>query len=304
MREIGDIIRKFEGERDRSHALATLVKAYGSSYRRPGARMLISSDGSATGSLSGGCLELEVIDKAREVIRRKKPAWIAFDTRRRFGCHGAIEILIEPVCHSFLSTLSNGYHQRRSMIVQTSFARGDTRCVSVIVDTPVTSSRDILVQRIDPVIQLLVVGDGPDNKAFRAFSETLGWQVVELENATQIEGPYDYWTAAIIKTHNYGRDFAALHALLPLGLKYIGLMGPRRRRDQLLGDMLDCGCEGVENLYAPAGLGLGGDSPEAIALAIVAEIQSVFAGGTAQPLRDRRAPIHEIADEPLPAIAI
>jgi xanthine/CO dehydrogenase XdhC/CoxF family maturation factor len=80
--------------------------------------------------------------------------------------------------------------------------------------------------------------------------------------------------------------------LLPLGLRYIGLLGPRRRRDQLLGDVLDSGIEITGNIFGPAGLDLGGDSPEAIALSIIAEIQAVFAGGSYQPLRERRAPIH------------
>ncbi len=59
-----------------------------------------------------------------------------------------------------------------------------------------------------------------------------------------------------------------------------------------LGDLLDTGIAAGPNLFAPAGLDLGGDAPEAIALAIVAEIQAVFAGGSRLSLRDRKAPIH------------
>ncbi len=156
---------------------------------------------------------------------------------------------------------------------------------------------ETFVQQLVPPVQLLVIGDGPDSGALQRFSETLGWSAVQLENAAELSGSYDEWTAAIVKTHNYGRDCAVLRALLPLGLRYIGLLGPRRRRDQLLGDVLDSGVEGAGNVFGPAGLDLGGDSPEAIALSIVAEIQAVFAGGSHRPLRERRAPIHAVPQD-------
>ena len=301
MREIGDIIRRFEIGPDEPYALATLVRAHGSSYRRPGARMLIPASGDSVGSLSGGCLEEEVSAKGGEVIRTGKPAWMKFDTRRHFGCYGAIEIFIEPVRPALLATLAEGSHTRRSVLIATVYSRDSAEAGSRLLhefDDP-PDTQDVLVQRVDPALELLVIGKGPDTVALHRFAGTLGWHVIAIESATEIRGQYDPWTAAIIKTHNYGRDFAALRALLPLGLPYIGLLGPRRRRDQLLADLLDIGVDVAENLFAPAGLDLGGDSPESIALAIIAEINAVFAGGSAQPLRGRRTPIHATSRAPL-----
>jgi len=292
MREIGDMVRMFERGRGELFALATLVEAHGSSYRRPGARMLIAPDGSAVGSLSGGCIEAEVIEKAREVMRTGEPAWLEFDTRRGFGCHGGIEILVEVARPDFLAELAERSRARRSATVGTVYARGAVDIGSRLLGQFERPTEGMFIQRIDPPLQLLMIGDGPDSAALKGFCGTLGWDYVPMESATEIHGPYDAWTAAIVKTHNYGRDFAALRALLPLGLKYVGLLGPRRRREQLLGDLLDIGLEESEGLFAPAGLDLGGDSPEAIALAIIAEIQAVFAEASAQPLRIRQTPIH------------
>jgi xanthine dehydrogenase accessory factor len=292
MREIGDIVRQFERRRREPYALATLVKAHGSSYRRPGARMMVAADGSAVGSLSGGCLEEEVIEKARQVVRTGAPAWMEFDTRRRFGCHGALEIFVEKASPLLFAELGDCYSARRMACLTTCFGRDAADLGTRFVDGDEKEAPDTFVQRIVPPVQLLVVGDGPDSGALRRFSETLGWSTVQIEDATELSGAYDEWTAAIVKTHNYGRDCAALRALLPLGLRYIGLLGPRRRRDQLLGDILDSGVEVTADIFGPAGLDLGGDSPEAIALSIVAEIQAVFAGGSHRPLRERRAPIH------------
>ena len=128
----------------------------------------------------------------------------------------------------------------------------------------------------------------------------MGWRVFCVAGASELAGPFDEWTAALVETHNYGRDFAALRALTEHDLRYIGLVGPRRRRDQLLADLMDTGVQPSSNIFAPAGLDLGADAPEQIALAIVAEIQGVFAGGSLEPLRSRSAPIHAAAPEAAP----
>jgi xanthine/CO dehydrogenase XdhC/CoxF family maturation factor len=292
MRELGDIVQKFERQRDQPFALATLVRSQGSSYRCPGARMMVAADGSAVGSLSGGCLEEEVIEKAGGVLRCGQPAWMEFDTRRRFGCHGSIEIFVERPSAGLLDDLAACFHARQSASLATFFSRDAKDTGTRIVGEFELAAPDVFIQRIEPAFQLLVLGDGPDNPALRAFCKTLGWRVLFLESATELHSSYDAWTAAIVKTHNYGRDCAALRALLPLGLRYVGLLGPRRRRDQLLGDLLDSGAAIGNNLFGPAGLDLGANSPEEIALSIVAEIQAVFAGGTGQSLRERRMPIH------------
>jgi xanthine/CO dehydrogenase XdhC/CoxF family maturation factor len=108
-----------------------------------------------------------------------------------------------------------------------------------------------------------------------------------------------------VKSHNYGRDFAALCHLLKLDLRYVGLLGPRKRRDQLLNAVLDEGIAIDAEIFAPAGLDLGAETPEELALALVSEIQAVFAGASAESLRDRKAPIHgwKVVRRPVPAPA-
>src|SRR6185436_3509292 len=87
----------------------------------------------------------------------------------------------------------------------------------------------------------------------------------------------------------------ALRELMPAGLRYLGLVGSRRRRDDVLFEVMQNGVICHSSLFAPAGLHLGADAPEEIALSIIAEIQCVFGAGTAQQLRHRKAPIHKSA---------
>lgn len=290
MKELTDIISAWEARRGESLALATLVRARGSSYRRPGARMLLCPDGTTVGSLSGGCLEEEVAARAEEVMRTGEPALMNFDTRLRFGCNGAIEIFVERVDEDFVRELAAHFRERRSCRTATVFA--GTQVGSRVIAASDTVPRDAFVQQIEPVIRLIIVGEGPDSAPLRIFADTLGWSVVEVESAAELRPSFDGRTAAIVKSHNYGRDFAALQHLLKTDLRYVGLLGPRRRRDQLLHALLDDGLFLNAELFAPAGLDLGAETPEEIALSIVAEIQSVFADGHAESLRMRKTPIH------------
>ena len=110
MKEIKTILEqlKIASNKRIKTALATVVNVHGSSYRRTGARMLILENGFWFGSVSGGCLEGDVINKAREVIKNHKAELFKYDTRQNaknsfgmgYGCNGLLEILIEPVVYS------------------------------------------------------------------------------------------------------------------------------------------------------------------------------------------------------------
>jgi xanthine/CO dehydrogenase XdhC/CoxF family maturation factor len=236
--------------------------------------MLITSEGAIAGSLSAGCLEDEVAAAGQEVITSGLPRLMVFDTRRRFGCHGSIEIFVERVADAFLEKIASNLQARRTFTISTRF------------------DGDVFVQQIEPVIQLLVVGTGPDAVALCSQAHLLGWEASMIESIVEWRGQLDARTAAVVATHNYGRDCAALRYLLEAGLLYLGIIGPRKRRDEIVSDVLDSGAEMKSQLFGPAGLDLGSETAEEIALAIVSEIQGIFAGGTGESLRDSKSPIH------------
>jgi xanthine/CO dehydrogenase XdhC/CoxF family maturation factor len=102
-------------------------------------------------------------------------------------------------------------------------------------------------------------------------------------------------TAVVLMTHNFPLDTKLVPQLLPLQPRYLGLLGPRKRTTRLFEEI------GEDprryDLHAPIGLDIGGDTPEAIALSIVAEIQSELAGRAGGPLRWNRGPIHNPVPE-------
>src|SRR6478609_2682212 len=107
MKEITDIIKAYDvaAKAGKQSALATVVSVEGSSYRRPGARMLVTDDGVLTGAISGGCLEGDALRKALLVMQQQKPMLATYDTTDeddaklgvQLGCNGIVHILIEPI---------------------------------------------------------------------------------------------------------------------------------------------------------------------------------------------------------------
>jgi xanthine dehydrogenase accessory factor len=253
--------------------------------------MLIMQSGATVGSVSAGCLEEEVAIHGAEVLRTGLPITVSFDTRRWFGCNGTIEIFIERAADDFFAELARNFASRRPCVIVTVFDGADHLGSFVTPDHRAVTS-GTLCQRVEPPLRLIIVGDKPEGQSLKQLATLLGWEIVLCASAADLPGETDSRTAAVVKTHHYGRDCAALRALLPIGLSYVGLIGPRRRRDEILGDLLDSGAELKSHLFAPAGLNLGAEGPEEIALSVVAEIEKVFAEASGESLRDRRAPIH------------
>jgi xanthine dehydrogenase accessory factor len=107
MKELEDIVKAFDiaQQQDKQTALATVVQVEGSSYRKAGARMLVTEDGELTGAISGGCLEGDALRKARLAMAEQQPMLVTYDTTDDddaklgvgLGCNGIIHILIEPI---------------------------------------------------------------------------------------------------------------------------------------------------------------------------------------------------------------
>ena len=98
-------------------------------------------------------------------------------------------------------------------------------------------------------------------------------------------------------THNYNYDLAVLRQILSLNISFTGVLGPKKKLDRMLGELRDEGQVVTENqlsrIFGPVGLDIGAESPEEIALSIIAEIKSVLTGRQQNSLRDRVEAIHQ-----------
>lgn len=304
MKSLMQILQRACTEREQAWALATLVRTRGSTYRKPGARLLIDAGGETLGVLSGGCLEEEIARRSASVITTGEPAMLEFDTRKLFGCDGKLEVIVERIAPAgiegnILTKLAAELAARRVCRLRTRFAGDDQGTTLLAPDELVAEDDDTFIHTVPLPIRLLLFGTGPEIEPLQALAAPLGWVVHTAAHPSDLPDhiPADLQTAAVIMTHNFGRDLAALDRLLPLRLPYLGLLGPRKRHAELLAhytEFRELDPSGLAPLHAPAGLDLGSEAPEEIALSIISEIAAVLAGRSAGFLRDRATAIHAL----------
>jgi xanthine dehydrogenase accessory factor len=303
VKEWQQIIRRVAENPSRAWALATLVQTEGSTYRKPGARLLVDSDGGTLGVLSGGCLEEEIARHGKKVIADASPMLLSFDTKRLYGCDGQLKILVEPVPAAgpngnLITEVGRLLKNREVCRIRISF-EGDILGSELLrSDVLLTERRGVLIDTVPLPVQLLLFGTGPEIEPITQLAGTLGWVVERCGHPSELADDFraDAQTAALVMTHNFGRDLFALDRLLPLQLRYVGLLGPRKRHAELLARLseyrpLDFDA-GVRNLFAPAGLDIGSEAPEEIALAIVSEVAAVLSKRCGGFLRERKSDIH------------
>ena len=303
MKTLRQIIDRVRARPNTAWALATLVETEGSTYRKPGARLLADATGETRlGVLSGGCLEGEIAAHAGEIIGGAPPRLLAYDTRRLFGCDGLVRILIERVAPltegaNLLDATGCALEQRRCCRVATQFLEEPLGSRLLTENELVIERHGVFAHEIPLAVRLLLFGSGPEIEPLREIAGTLGWLAETYTHPDELPLDFlpDSQTAALVMTHKFGRDLAALDRLLPLGLRYVGLLGPRRRHRQLLAQLGELGRldpAALDALYAPAGLDIGSEAPEEIALSIASEVCSVLAGRQGGALRDRATAIH------------
>ncbi|MCO5947782.1 XdhC family protein [Mucilaginibacter flavidus] len=368
MKELNDIINAFDkaNAASRQTALATVVLVEGSSYRRAGARMLVSEDGQLTGAISGGCLEGDALRKARLAMAQSKPMLVTYDTTddddAKFGvglgCNGIIHILIEPIFaakeNSPITLFKRFLSKREPVVLVTMFSLADRQapqpgtCLLMkadettqgnivdeeIKDAVFADAVDVLkngnsvtktyvygngytcfIELLQPTVSLVIFGAGNDAIPVVQFASVLGWQVTLVDGRANYAVPerfpqvkkiviakpdktlanivLDDRTAMILMTHNYNYDMAMLRQLLPLKLPYVASLGPKKRLQRMLDELKEEGInvtnDQLESIFGPAGIDIGSENSDEIALSIIAEIQAVLNKKTINSLRDKKA---------------
>jgi xanthine dehydrogenase accessory factor len=306
VKALQQIIRRVAENPSLPWALATLVQTEGSTYRKPGARLLVDSDGFTLGVLSGGCLEEEIGRHGKEVIADGSPVLLSFDTKRLYGCDGQLTILLERIPAAeqngnLITKVGRLLKNREVCRIRTCFEGDALGCELLPPDVLLVEQRGVLIDAVPLPVRLLLFGTGPEIEPIAQLAGNLGWVVERFGHPSELAEDFrpDAQTAALVMTHNFGRDLLALDRLLPLQLHYVGLLGPRKRQAELLARLSEYRPfdfdTAVRNVFAPAGLDIGSEAPEEIALSIVSEVAAVLSERHGGFLRERRSDIHPAA---------
>lgn len=311
--------------------LVTLVRAQGSSYRVPGARLLLTESGSYAGMISGGCLETEVVRKAGWMVRDgavvERYSTMFDDTAEvpfGLGCGGVVDLLLEradsPECKALIQAMEAALDGRTSTVVTWLPDSGRMLRRVVMVDGPLAFASEGLseqklqcarglkpgqdyegrfVEELRPPQRLFVMGAGDDAKPLVSMAASLGWSVIVADGRSQLIKPERFPEAqrviagttglgiksddaVVVMTHSYEQDREILAEMLRIAPRYLGVLGARHRSSLLVSEVAAriglSVAECCERIYAPVGLDLGGDGPEAVSLAVLAEAQAVCQG--------------------------
>jgi xanthine/CO dehydrogenase XdhC/CoxF family maturation factor len=303
MKTLQQIIQRVAENPAQPWALATLVQTQGSTYRKLGARCLVDADGATIGVLSGGCLEEEIGRYGQRVISDGSAVLVAFDTRLLYGCDGRLKILVEPLPAAgqngnLITKIGRLLGRRHVCRIRTCFEDGPLGSKLLPADILLFERRGIFIDTLPLPIRLLLFGAGPEIEPLTQLAGNLGWEVEHFGHPSGLGEDFrpDAQTAALIMNHNFGRDLLALDRVIPFRLRYVGLLGPKKRHAELLARLseyrpLDFDA-GVRNLFAPAGLDIGSEAPEEIALSITSEIAAVLSDRRGGFLRERKSDIH------------
>lgn len=342
-------------------ALATVVRVYGSAYRREGAKMLIDENENLTGMVSGGCLESDVGEVAKQVIRSGKPIIKTYDMDEDLvwglglGCPGTVDIYIEPVPNVgdeafdlWLSCIKEEQSCALATILQKDeggiervfipkkgapagdFPDSTVQAHVITIaqqrmneKNPKSATQtfmketgkkiEVFIDVYTPPSEIYIFGAGHDAVPVANYAVSLGWKTVvvdprpyynseerfpgakrilvdtaKFENEVKIS---DH-TYVIVMNHHIERDRETLKFVMSSPAPYIGVLGPRKRRIRMLEAIQEEGIhfteEQLQRMHSPIGLDIGSESPEEIAISIVAEIIAVQKGHEGGFLQDSK----------------
>ena len=349
--------------------MVTVVRVAGSTYRRPGARMLIAASGEMIGTISGGCLEADIAEHAQNVLQQQQARVLKYDTMTHdggvwglgSGCNGIVEVLLEPLAHlafredylGFFQSIQDGYHPGYFVTVisaqgEPAYPVGSHLAIKPDGTTVGELTRpdlqafikrhlefpegktyrylkyetekecyEFLLEQVEPAPELVVFGAGQDAEPVVEMAAFLGWRVIVVDHrplfarpdrfpaATQVfledysafltNRPIQPENLVIVMTHHFLHDLTILKYLCQHPPAYIGVLGPRRRTQQLLDQLkqeADWNDQFLNRLFSPVGLDIGSESPQEIALSIISEIQAVRSRRRGGFLKSRKGPIH------------
>lgn len=292
--------------------LITVLKTWGSSPRPEGSMLAICEDGRVVGSVSGGCIEDDMIDRARrEGLSRTLPAVVTYgmtaDEAHRFGlpCGGTIELAIEPLSASskiddMLHCLGRGELVARRLDMQT----GVVTLSPALPAQSMQVSASALVTLHGPRWRLLIIGAGQLSRFVAQIAQGMDYAVTvcdpreEYRNSWQVPGvelvtdmpddvvqamKLDSRCAVIALTHDPKLDDLALMEALRSDAFYVGAIGSRinnQRRRERLAEHFDMTGAELDRLHGPIGIYIGSKTPSEIAISILAELTAVKNGVT------------------------
>lgn len=310
--------------------LATVVKTWGSAPRPIGAMLVIRDDGQVSGSVSGGCVEDDLIERVRaHLLKGGKPEVVTYGVTKeqaeRFGlpCGGTLQLVLEPLAHSsgikqLLDTVARHELVSRSL----DFSTGKTTLAPAKWSDVLEFDGGSLKTVHGPRWRLLIIGAGQTSRYLAQMAQALDYQVTVCDPREEYAASWDLHSvpldrrmpddvvlalnmdahsAVVAVTHDPKLDDMALLEALKSAAFYVGALGSRLNNDkrrQRLAEF-DLAAAEIARLHGPVGLPIGSRTPPEIAVSILAEMTAVRRGVSLDFLPPKTARSSEASADPL-----
>jgi xanthine dehydrogenase accessory factor len=304
-------------------ALASVVATRRSAPRPVGSKLVVSEQGELAGSVSGGCVESDVVLAAHEVLAGGEPRLVTYgitdDMALGIGlpCGGEIDVFVEELRdeerpHVTLTVVEGegvGERLHDPELEQSARRRGRSHAFPL-------GERTVFADVDAPPPRLFVYGAVDTAEALCRAAKLLGWSTVVADARASFATPEripsadellvlwpdealahvrpDVDTAVLVLTHDDKFDLPLLEAVLRTDAFYVGALGSRRNQERRRGLLLERGVDedDLDRIAGPAGLDLGADTPAETALSMLAEILAVRAGRAGGRLKESPHRIH------------
>nr|WP_295787619.1 XdhC family protein [Rhodoferax sp.] len=301
--------------RQAGHAvtLVTVVETWGSAPRPPGALLAVRDDGAVSGSVSGGCVEDDLIAQTKAALQTRaaspeheRPSMLAYGVSKeeaaRFGlpCGGTLRLVREPLLDTtWVQQLLDRTARHELVARQLTLSSGAVTLHDATRGQAMQFDGSVLTTVFGPKWRLLLIGAGQLSQAVAQMAQMLDFEVLvcdprdeyaatlRMDGVTRVQGMPDdavralvpdAHTAIVALTHDPKLDDMALLEALGSDAFYVGVLGSRRNqqaRKQRLAEHFDVPPEALARLHGPVGLSIGAKTPAEIAVSIVAQIVQV-----------------------------
>ena len=313
MRDILDAIDAAAAVGERAVA-ATVVDTIRSAPRQPGAKMVVTEGGRLVGSVSGGCIESDVAERAKAIFAGGEPGIVHYGVADSeawevgLSCGGEIDVWLELADIALWGEVRAVLEADEYGMLYTNTGTGEKRLERGRLESTGLRPDGIFAELVEGPLRVIIFGAAEAAEHLCSYGRQLGWRttVVDARGALataermpsadeiikawpdEVSERIDERTAVVTLSHEERLDIPAIAAALEHGARYIGAIGARRTQERRRVALTAQGFSAadLDRIHGPAGIDLGGRAPAEVALAIAAEIVAETSGGRR---RDRPA---------------
>lgn len=290
--------------------LATVIDTIRSAPRQPGAKMVVREDGTFSGSVSGGCVEADVVERAKQVFAGEDARRVHYGVSDGeawevgLSCGGEIDVWVEEADPALWREIQSLLDEDGYGMLYTDTSSGEKRLERGVLESTGLREDGVFAEVVEGPLRVVIFGAAAAAEPLCVYGKQLGWRTTVVDARPALATPervpsadeivqawpdqaadrIDERTVVVTLSHEERLDVPAIAEALRRNARYVGAIGAKRTQERRRAALLEQGFgeDEIARIHGPAGLDLGGRDPAQVALAIAAEIVAVTSGGLAR----------------------